>query len=137
MDYAIVVVPLSDEDGGGFVGVVPDLPGCKGDGETREEAVADAQAAVLEWMDEAERLQREVPPPGAVAKRWREERDALRRAIEVLALDNLSLESRNAALTDLLRQITEEFDERDSRQGSLAFVGGSAVASVTVRRSSH
>lgn len=64
MNYAIVIVPLSDEDGGGFASIVPDLPGCKGDGDTRAEAAADAENAILEWVDEANRLGRDIPEPG-------------------------------------------------------------------------
>ena len=46
LDYAIVVEPLSVEDGGGWLASVPALPGCMGDGETREEALADVLAAI-------------------------------------------------------------------------------------------
>ena len=33
--YAVVIELLSDEDGGGFLAIVPDLLGCMSDGETR------------------------------------------------------------------------------------------------------
>ena len=33
--YAIIVEPLSAEDGGGFVATVPDLPGCMSDGDRK------------------------------------------------------------------------------------------------------
>ena len=32
MTYQIIIEALDDEEGGGFVGRVPDLPGCVGDG---------------------------------------------------------------------------------------------------------
>lgn len=32
--YPIVIEPLSQEDGGGYVATVPDLPGCMSGGET-------------------------------------------------------------------------------------------------------
>jgi antitoxin HicB len=64
MDYPIVISPLSDEDGGGFVGVAPDLLGCMSDGETPEEALANTQQAVREWIETATRRGMEVPPPG-------------------------------------------------------------------------
>jgi hypothetical protein len=35
--YAVVIEPLTDEEGGGFVATVPDLPGCMSDGDTRAE----------------------------------------------------------------------------------------------------
>ena len=65
-DYAIVVEPLSEEDGGGWLASVPALPGCHGDGETRGEALEDALAAIEEWKDAARRLGREIPGPGAL-----------------------------------------------------------------------
>lgn len=63
MNYAITVAPLSEEDGGGWIALVPDLPGCVGDGETAEAAFEDACAAMKEWMSEAHRLGREIPSP--------------------------------------------------------------------------
>jgi hypothetical protein len=42
-EYAILVEPLADADGGGWLASVPALPGCMGDGETREAALADVQ----------------------------------------------------------------------------------------------
>lgn len=34
-DYEVRISALSKDDGGGFVAVVPELPGCMSDGETR------------------------------------------------------------------------------------------------------
>jgi len=62
-DYPLIVAPLSEEDGGGFVAVAPDLPGCMSDGETPEEAVVNARDAVLRWIEAAEDLGHEVPKP--------------------------------------------------------------------------
>jgi hypothetical protein len=39
--YAVLIEPLSKADGGGWLASVPALPGCMGDGDTREEALAD------------------------------------------------------------------------------------------------
>ncbi|WP_306557882.1 type II toxin-antitoxin system HicB family antitoxin [Bradyrhizobium sp. DASA03005] len=33
--YKIIIEPLSEEDGGGIVATVPDLPGCMSDGANR------------------------------------------------------------------------------------------------------
>ena len=63
--YPIVITPLPDEDGGGYLATVPDLPGCTSDGETREEAARNVNDAILEWIDEAQRLGRDVPSPAA------------------------------------------------------------------------
>ena len=70
-EYAIMVEPLSDVDGGGWLASVPALPGCLGDGATREEALADVQGAILEWLDAARHLGREVPGP-ATSGQWRQ-----------------------------------------------------------------
>ena len=71
-NYSIVVEPLSDADGGGFLATVPDLPGCMGDGETQEEAAADVRAAIPEWIEEAKRLERPIPVPGSSLGQWRQ-----------------------------------------------------------------
>ncbi|ATQ67875.1 MULTISPECIES: type II toxin-antitoxin system HicB family antitoxin [Methylosinus] len=62
-DYPLVVEPLSPEDGGGFVAIVPDLPGCMSDGETPQEAVANVQDAILAWIEAARDLGHAVPEP--------------------------------------------------------------------------
>lgn len=62
-DYPIVIEPLSEEDGGGFLATVPDLPGCMSDGESREEAARNVADAIASWIDEAVRLGRPVPKP--------------------------------------------------------------------------
>ncbi len=62
-DYAVLIEPLSDEDGGGFLATVPDLPGCMSDGETREAAARNIEDAIVSWLEEADALGREVPQP--------------------------------------------------------------------------
>jgi predicted RNase H-like HicB family nuclease len=39
LEYPVIVEPLPEADGGGFVALVPDLPGCMSDDETAEEAL--------------------------------------------------------------------------------------------------
>ena len=73
--YVIVVMPLADEDGGGFVARVPDLPGCAGDGPTAERATRDARRAIKEWIDEYAKMGREIPAPGSVANEIRRKRE--------------------------------------------------------------
>jgi antitoxin HicB len=65
LDYAVVIEPLANEDGGGFVATVPDLPGCTSDGETPEEALANVRDAINAWIEEARALGRPVPAPSA------------------------------------------------------------------------
>jgi predicted RNase H-like HicB family nuclease len=61
--YTVLIEPLSPEDGGGFLATVPDLPGCRTDGETPEEALSNIRGAIAEWIEEAKDLGYEVPPP--------------------------------------------------------------------------
>lgn len=70
-DYAIMVEPLSEADGGGWLATVPALSGCMGDGETPEAALADAAAAIREWHDAAKQLGRKTPGPDALGQ-WRQ-----------------------------------------------------------------
>lgn len=70
-EYAIMVEPLTQADGGGWLASVPALPGCMGDGETREEALADAESAIAEWIDAAVQLGRAVPAPASLGQ-WRQ-----------------------------------------------------------------
>jgi len=72
-DYPVVVYPLSEEDGGGFAAIAPDLPGCMGDGASADAALLDLYSAIEEWTDESERLGRPVPAPGAYVARRAEE----------------------------------------------------------------
>jgi len=61
--YQIEVRPLTPEEGGGYLAWVPDLPGCMSDGNTPSEAVANAQQAIIEWIEEANRLGEPIPEP--------------------------------------------------------------------------
>lgn len=70
-DYAIMVEPLSEADGGGWLATVPALPGCMGDGETPEAALADAERAIVEWHAAAKELGRDIPGPGSLGQ-WRQ-----------------------------------------------------------------
>ncbi|MFY8032019.1 MAG: type II toxin-antitoxin system HicB family antitoxin, partial [Devosia sp.] len=56
LSYPVIVSPLTDEDGGGFIATVPDLPGCMSDGETPTEALENVQDAIEEWLDLARKL---------------------------------------------------------------------------------
>lgn len=63
LEYAVVVQPLSDQDGGGFAATVPDLPGCMSDGATPEEAIANVRDAIAVWIEAAQDMGRDVPTP--------------------------------------------------------------------------
>jgi len=57
-----VIIFWSDEDGA-FVAEVPELPGCMADGQTYQEAVANVEIAMQEWIETASQLGRTVPEP--------------------------------------------------------------------------
>jgi predicted RNase H-like HicB family nuclease len=46
-----------------FLVEVPELPGCMADGATYEEAVANAQIVLAEWIETAQSLNRPIPEP--------------------------------------------------------------------------
>jgi antitoxin HicB len=61
--YQIIIDPLPEEEGGGFLATVPDLPGCMSDGETEFEAVQNVQDAIACWIEAAEENNRPIPIP--------------------------------------------------------------------------
>ena len=62
-DYALTIDPLPEEEGGGYLVSLPDLPGCIADGETIDTAIAEARDAFTAWAL-AEREDRgELPAP--------------------------------------------------------------------------
>jgi len=61
--YKIVIEPLSEADGGGFLATVPELPGCMSDGETRSEALANVEDAIATWIHSARKMGRAIPQP--------------------------------------------------------------------------
>jgi antitoxin HicB len=63
LEYPVIIEPLPEDEGGGFIALVPDLPGCMSDGDTAEAALASVQDAVVAWVEEAKALGRPIPPP--------------------------------------------------------------------------
>jgi predicted RNase H-like HicB family nuclease len=46
-----------------FIAEVPELPGCVADGATYQEAVANVEVVVREWIETAKKLGRLIPEP--------------------------------------------------------------------------
>lgn len=46
-----------------FIAEVPELTGCKSDGESYEEATLNAKIVIGEWIETARSLGREIPKP--------------------------------------------------------------------------
>lgn len=63
LQYPVLIEPLSEEDGGGFLATVPDLPGCMSDGASPEEAIVNVQDAIASWIEAARDLGHVVPRP--------------------------------------------------------------------------
>lgn len=64
--YEVDVKPLSEELGGGYIAVVPELPGCKSDGDTPLEALQNAYDAIACWIEAAQEMGRDIPAPALV-----------------------------------------------------------------------
>jgi antitoxin HicB len=62
-EYSVLIQSLPLADGGGFVALVPDLPGCMSDGETPQEAFSNAQDAIACWIEAAIDMGRPIPDP--------------------------------------------------------------------------
>ncbi len=57
-----VVIYWSDEDAV-FVAEVPELPGCGAHGETRDEALRQAEQAIDNWLHAARQMGQSIPAP--------------------------------------------------------------------------
>ena len=57
-----VIIYWSEEDEA-FIAEVPELPGCMADGETYQEALANAEVVIQEWIETAQELGRPIPEP--------------------------------------------------------------------------
>ncbi len=57
-----IIIYWSDQDEA-FIAEVPELAGCMADGETYQEAVANAEVVIQEWIETAEDLGRPIPEP--------------------------------------------------------------------------
>lgn len=57
-----VIIYWSEEDKA-FIAEVPELAGCMADGETYQEALANAEITIKEWIETAKELGRSIPEP--------------------------------------------------------------------------
>lgn len=57
-----VILYWSDEDGA-FLAKVPELPGCAADGPTYQQALANVEQIMGEWIETAQELGRPIPKP--------------------------------------------------------------------------
>ncbi|HWY69767.1 MAG TPA: type II toxin-antitoxin system HicB family antitoxin [Terriglobales bacterium] len=59
--YEIII--YWSEDDQAFIAEVPELPGCAADGKTQQEALANAETVIQEWITTARDLGRSIPVP--------------------------------------------------------------------------
>lgn len=97
MIYPIVIIPISEAEGGGYMAHVPDLKGCMSDGDTPEMAAANVGEAIGAWIDESTRLGRDIPEAGSSIARAKKERDILYGEI------------------DRLQEVLKSYDDLDER----------------------
>jgi predicted RNase H-like HicB family nuclease len=114
MDYPVVVRKLDDDDGGGYIAVVPDLYGCMADGETIEEAVTNVCIAVTDWLEVARELGREIPEPGDAARMAKAREHALIETIKIMSEQFDGLDSRVDRLMDEIQHVSEILANQDA-----------------------
>ena len=59
--YGIIIYWSKDDQA--FIAEVPELPGCAADGATYQEALANAETIIREWIESAQELGRPIPEP--------------------------------------------------------------------------
>lgn len=64
IEYPFEMKPLSQDDGGGWLIIFPDLAGCMSDGETPEEAIENGKDAIQCWFQACKEDGRAIPRPG-------------------------------------------------------------------------
>jgi predicted RNase H-like HicB family nuclease len=57
-----VIIYWSEPDQA-FIAEVPELPGCAADGATYQEALAEVEVVINEWIETAKDLGRKIPKP--------------------------------------------------------------------------
>jgi predicted RNase H-like HicB family nuclease len=62
-DYRYEIIMYWSEEDQAFIAEVPELPGCAADGTTYQEALANVQVIITEWVETAKELGRPIPKP--------------------------------------------------------------------------
>ena len=61
MRYEIIIYWSLEDDA--FIAEVPELAGCVADGNTYQDAIANIEVVMQEWIETARELGREIPQP--------------------------------------------------------------------------
>jgi predicted RNase H-like HicB family nuclease len=59
--YEVIIYWSKDDQA--FIAEVPELPGCAADGATHQEALANVETVIQEWIETAKDLGRPIPEP--------------------------------------------------------------------------
>jgi predicted RNase H-like HicB family nuclease len=59
--YEVILYWSGEDDA--FIAEVPELAGCAADGATRQDALANVEVIIAEWMETARELGRSIPEP--------------------------------------------------------------------------
>ena len=59
--YEIILYWSAEDEA--FIAEVPELPGCAADGATHQEALANVEVVIAEWLETARELGRPIPEP--------------------------------------------------------------------------
>jgi predicted RNase H-like HicB family nuclease len=59
--YEIIMYWSSEDQA--FIAEVPELPGCSADGSTYQQALANVEVVIQEWLETARELGRAIPEP--------------------------------------------------------------------------
>jgi len=65
IEYPFEIRPLSKDEGSGYAITFPDLPGCRSDGATPEEAIENGRDALQSWLAVAREFGDKTPGPFA------------------------------------------------------------------------
>ncbi|MBI1234801.1 MAG: type II toxin-antitoxin system HicB family antitoxin [Alphaproteobacteria bacterium] len=114
--YEMVIAPLPEEEGGGYLAFYPDLHGCASDGETIEEAVANLVDARDAWIEAQKAAKRPVPKAGSMRHRVEEEDADL---LKLISDQSELIEQQNETVRSLIARI-EELEAKTVRSGSYA-----------------
>ncbi len=63
LPYPILLTPLSDDDGGGWMASIPLLFGCWADGETQAEALSELEVVKRLWLEVSLEANHSIPEP--------------------------------------------------------------------------
>lgn len=67
IEYPFEIHPLSKDEGGGYAIIFPNLPGCRSDGATPEEAIENGRDALASWLEVAREFGDKIPNPFSAA----------------------------------------------------------------------